>query len=135
VHRPSLQVPLMDMDSMLAELFAGSDDVEALPRGALIFADGEAASEMFVLLEGEVEIVAQGRVLQRLAAGSLFGEMALIDAQPRSAGCRAASDCRLVRISAKQFNFLVQHMPAFALLTLRSVSARLRGMLDREMSA
>jgi len=125
----------MDMDTTLTELFAGSDDIERLPRGALIFEEGDTAAEMFVLLEGEVEIVAQGRVLQRLAAGSLFGEMALIDAQPRSAGCRAATDCRLVRISAKQFNFLVQNAPAFALLTLRSVSARLRGMLDRETAA
>lgn len=125
----------MDLDTTLIELFAGSDEVESLPRGAVIFAEGDIAAEMFVLLEGEVEIVAQGTVLQTLPAGSLFGEMALIDAQPRSAGCRAASDCRLVRISAKQFNFLVQHMPAFALLTLRSVSARLRGMLGREMPA
>ncbi|HSW14054.1 MAG TPA: cyclic nucleotide-binding domain-containing protein, partial [Solimonas sp.] len=122
----------MDLDTTLVELFSGSDEIEAVPRGAVIFVEGDTAAEMFVLLQGEVEIVAQGRVLQTLAAGSLFGEMALIDAQPRSAGCRAASDCRLLRISAKQFNFLVQHAPAFALLTLRSVSARLRGMLDRE---
>lgn len=122
----------MDMDTTLTELFAGSDEIESVSRGALIFDEGDTAAEMFVLLEGQVEIVAQGRVLQTLVAGSLFGEMALIDAQPRSAACRAASDCRLVRISAKQFNFLVQHAPVFALLTLRSVSARLRGMLGRE---
>lgn len=125
----------MDMDNTLVELFSGSDEIETVSRGAVIFAEGDTAAEMYALLQGEVEIFAQGRVLQTLPAGSLFGEMALIDAQPRSAGCRAASDCRLVRISAKQFNFLVQNMPAFALMTLRGVSARLRGMLGRELQA
>lgn len=125
----------MDMDTTLVELFSGSDEIESVPRGAVIFAEDDTAAEMFALLEGEVEVFAQGRVLQTLTAGSLFGEMGLIDGQPRTAGCRAASDCRLVRISAKQFSFLVQHMPAFAMLTLRGVSERLRGMLDRELPA
>jgi len=61
-----------------------------------------------------------------LAADSIFGEMALIDNEPRSATALAITDVELVPISEKQFLFLVSQTPYFALKVMRILAQRLR---------
>ena len=61
-----------------------------------------------------------------LAADSIFGEMALIDNEPRSATAVAITDVELVPISEKQFLFLVSQTPYFALKVMRILAQRLR---------
>ena len=55
-----------------------------------------------------------------------FGEMALIDGGIRSASAVAKTDCALVPINEKQFLFMVQETPFFALIVMRTLTARLR---------
>jgi CRP-like cAMP-binding protein len=61
-----------------------------------------------------------------LTADSIFGEMALIDSEPRSATAVAITDVELVPISEKQFLFLVGQTPYFALKVMRTLAQRLR---------
>ena len=96
--------------------------------GDVIFQAGDAASELFVIADGEVEIRLGNRVLEKLPRYGIFGEMALIDAAPRSATAVAATDARLVAVGEKQFLFLVSNTPFFALNVMRVMARRLRTM-------
>jgi len=96
--------------------------------GDVIFKEGDAASELFVIADGEVEIRLGNRVLEKLPRYGIFGEMALIDAAPRSATAVAATDAKLVAVGEKQFLFLVGNTPFFALNVMRIMARRLRTM-------
>jgi CRP-like cAMP-binding protein len=75
-----------------------------------------------------VEIRLGNRVLETLPQYSIFGEMALIDANPRSATAVAAWDVKLVPVNEKQFLFLISNTPHFALNVMRIMARRLRAM-------
>ncbi len=94
--------------------------------GDVIFKQGDAAHELFIIQSGEVEIRLGNRVLETLPQYSIFGEMALIDGAPRSATAVAASDVKLVPVTEKQFLFLVSNTPHFALNMMRVMARRLR---------
>ena len=64
--------------------------------------------------------------MDRLKAGSIFGEMALIDAEPRSGTAIAATDCKLAAIGEKRFLRLIEQTPRFALQIMRVITERLR---------
>jgi CRP-like cAMP-binding protein len=108
------------------KLLAGSDEFESYAAGEAIFREGDPGECMYCVKTGVVEVVAGGRVLETLEAGHVFGEMALVDNQPRSATARAKTDCQVVPIDEKTFFFLVQQTPNFALQLMRVLSERLR---------
>ena len=96
--------------------------------GDVIFKEGDVADALFIIQSGEVEIRLGNRVLEKLPQYSIFGEMALIDASPRSATAVAASDVKLVPVTEKQFLFLISNTPHFALNVMRIMARRLRAM-------
>jgi CRP-like cAMP-binding protein len=108
------------------QLFRNAREVLPVPAGEAIFRQGDAGDAMFVVLEGEVDIVAGGQPIETVGAGGVFGEMALIDGAPRSASTVARTACRLVRIDETRFRFLVQQTPFFALQVMRIMAERLR---------
>jgi CRP/FNR family transcriptional regulator, cyclic AMP receptor protein len=89
------------------------------------FKEGDDARELFVIQSGKVEIRLGNRVLETFSDYNIFGEMALIDAAPRSATAMAISDDKLVPVGEKQFLFLISHTPHFALNVLRVMARRL----------
>ena len=94
--------------------------------GEFIFREGDRGDEFFVIRRGEVEIRSGNRLLETLGANEIFGEMALIDAAPRSADSIAKTEVDLAPISERQYIFLVKHTPYFALKVLRVLVRRLR---------
>jgi len=100
--------------------------VRQYKAGEVIFHQGDAAEELFVVQSGTVEIRLGNRVLDALPELSIFGEMALIDRSPRSATAVAATDVTLVPVAEKQFLFLVSRTPHFALNVMRVLAQRLR---------
>jgi CRP-like cAMP-binding protein len=94
--------------------------------GDVIFREGDPAQELFIIQSGEVEIRLGNRVLEKLPQYSIFGEMALIDAAPRSATAVAVSDVKLVPVGEKQLLFLISNTPHFALNVMRVMARRLR---------
>ena len=94
--------------------------------GEVIFKQGDAATEFYVIQSGKVDIRLGNRLLGTLSDHDIFGEMALIDAAPRSATAIAATDVKLVPVGEKQFLFLVSRTPHFALNMMRVLARRLR---------
>ena len=94
--------------------------------GDVIFKKGDPGDTMFVVIRGEVEILAEGKVVDRLSEGDIFGEMSLIDKQLRSADALAKTDCSLVVINESRFLYMTEHTPRFALQVMRLVAERLR---------
>jgi CRP/FNR family cyclic AMP-dependent transcriptional regulator len=104
----------------------------AVEEGVAIFREGDRADAMFIVRRGSVRIEREGEVLRHLAAGEVFGEMALVDAAPRSADAIAGADCELAVVDEAAFQELVVHLPAFALELLRTVVRRLREETTRK---
>jgi CRP/FNR family transcriptional regulator, cyclic AMP receptor protein len=94
--------------------------------GETIFSQGDDGDRMYVIRTGEVEIERDGKIVETLSAGDVFGEMALIDGSPRAATARAKTVCELAPISEKAFVFMVHETPFFALTVMRTLAERLR---------
>jgi CRP-like cAMP-binding protein len=97
-----------------------------LKPGETIFKEGEPAKELYVIQSGQVEIQVGNRLLDTLEANEIFGEMALLDASPRSATAIAKTEVALVPISKKDFLMLVGRAPTFALDVMGMLTRRLR---------
>ena len=104
---------------------AGSPPVR-FASGDVIFKEGSQGDNMYVIRSGEIEIARDGKVIETLGPGGVFGEMALIDSSPRSATAAAKTACVVVPISEKTFLFLVHETPFFALAVMRTLANRLR---------
>jgi CRP/FNR family cyclic AMP-dependent transcriptional regulator len=100
--------------------------VKEFKTGDIIFRQGDAATEFYVVQSGKVDIRLGNRLLGTVGDRDIFGEMALIDAAPRSATAVAATDVRLVAVGEKQFLFMVSQTPHFALNVMRTLARRLR---------
>jgi len=108
--------------------------------GDVIFEEGTTGRELYVVLDGEVEIAKLNgdakTVIVTLGKGEFFGEMAVIDGSARSATAIAASgDTRVMRINHARFVYLVSQQPAFALMIMDALSKRLRVSNDRTYQA
>lgn len=121
-------------DDVLAHL-ADTLSVDLPSAGDTIFREGEDANAMFVVMNGEVEVLKRGKrgVEARVALlgpGDWFGEMSIVDIQPRSATVRALAPGRLVRITAADLDALYRYdLRSYAIVILnlaRELSRRLR---------
>jgi CRP/FNR family transcriptional regulator, cyclic AMP receptor protein len=108
------------------EVFRHDENGRRYAQGEVIFREGEPGNLMYAVVEGEVEIRAGERFIERTGAGGVVGELALIDHAPRSATAIAATPCVLVPIDEKQFQYMVQQTPFFALQVMRVLAERLR---------
>jgi CRP-like cAMP-binding protein len=99
--------------------------------GQTIFSQGDPGNQMFIVLDGTVDIVIRGKSIATLDSGNIFGEMALIDKNPRSATALAKTDVRLAAIDEERFMELVKENPRFALRIMSILAARLRRMDEK----
>lgn len=112
----------------ILNLFRDDKDDFEVPTGETLFKEGDPGDHMYVIRSGEMDMIIDNRIFMTLQAGDLFGEMALVDDKPRSATAKARSDCRIIVVDEKRFNFLVQQAPTFALHMMRTLVSRLRRM-------
>jgi F420-non-reducing hydrogenase small subunit len=114
----------------LADLWSASQECISFNSDEIIFRQGDAGDVMYIIGEGEVEI-SQGKgqdkcVLARLGANELFGEMALITSDPRTATALALRETRLLSIKRENFIEQVRRNPELALYILQVLIIRLR---------
>ncbi len=121
-------------DEVLTHL-AQSLQQRRVPAGTTIFQEGDSGHDMFVVLDGEVEVVKKSRRgrPQRVAIlgpSDSLGEMTIIDVQPRSATVRSLGPTLLLRIASEDLDALYRHdVKSYAIVILniaRDLSRRLR---------
>jgi len=101
------------------------------PRKILIVQEGEMGDSMFIILRGSVKVssyAADGRevILCLLGKGSFFGEMALLDAAPRSATVTTMEETELGHVRRADFERLMLQMPQLTRKLLAEMISRLR---------
>ena len=111
-------------------VFNNEPDVRPIASGQVIFEQGQAGDLMYAVLEGEVEIKRDGRILETVPPGGVFGEMALVDQKPRSASAIGKTNGRVAAITARRFQVLVSQNPHFALQMLQLLAERVRHNLE-----
>lgn len=114
--------------SEILEIFRGEPGHILRRSGEFVFREGDEAREMFVVLEGEVEILVGNVLVEVAGAGSVIGEMALIERMPRAATARVRTECTLLAVDSARFESLVRQVPPFATLVMRAMAERLRRM-------
>ena len=113
---------------LTTNLFQNASEYKSYDAGETIFEVGSPATHMFVVKEGEVDIIVNDMTVETAGEGMIFGEMALIDDKPRSATAKAKTDCHLVPIDEKRFTFLVQQTPFFAIHVMKVLAYRIRNI-------
>ncbi len=97
--------------------------------GARIIQEGEHGDHMYLIVDGEVVIQRGTTQLKTLHSTDFFGEMSIIDGEPRSASAIAQADCLLLRIDKDDFQELLSTYNSAAVSVARALTARLRDVL------
>jgi HEAT repeat protein/type III secretory pathway component EscS len=100
-------------------------------KGEVIFNEGDIGDEMYIVADGVIEILLnlnspEPLLLATVERGSYFGEMAVLDQDPRSAAARVSEDARLFVLKGEQLKELIYVMPEIAFTIFRVLSERLR---------
>ena len=99
------------------------------PKSTVLFREGEAGKEMFVLQSGKVAISKQVREVEKVLAvlgpGEFFGEMALISNKPRNATATVAEDAKVLVIDPKTFDGMIRGNSEIAVRMIKKLSERL----------
>ena len=106
--------------------FRLAKNVVELAPGERLFSQGDIGDFMYGVLEGQLSLHIGDREVDRVGPGGLIGEMALVDASPRSTTVVALTPSRLAQVDQRQFLYMVHESPNFALDVMRELSARLR---------
>ena len=121
-------------DEMLERLSTSLTPMQVMP-GVVLFTEGDPARELYVVIDGEVEVLKKSRRQRDVRVAILgpndsFGEMSIIDVQPRSATVRALGPSRLLKMTSENLDALYRSdLKSYALITLniaRDLSRRLR---------
>jgi CRP/FNR family cyclic AMP-dependent transcriptional regulator len=101
--------------------------IQTYKKSEVVFSEGMAGKEMYIIYSGRVKLCRQREVLTKMDTGDFFGEMALIDDSPRSATAIAdKDDTQLIVLDKKKFTYLLRHQPDFALVVMSRLAERLR---------
>ena len=107
-----------------------------LKRGATIFSKGDPGNSLVAVISGTVKISisspdGRNAILNLIGAGEIFGEIALLDRQPRSADATANSNCELFIIDRREFIPFVRSQPTVAMKLIELLCERLRRTSDQ----
>src|SRR6201996_3355434 len=108
----------------------------SLKRGAPIFSKGDAGNSLFAVISGTVKISissADGRnaILNLIGAGEIFGEMSILDGQPRSADATANSNCEIFALDRREFLPFMRSQPELSMKFIELLCTRLRWTSDQ----
>ena len=121
------QVPLFSActHSELRHVAAVTQPVTA-DAGEVIAREGEPGKDFFVIIQGNTDVVIDGRTVAELGPGDFFGEMALLDQSPRVGSVVAKGPVSLYRIEARDFSRLIDEVPFLGKKLLRGLALRIR---------
>lgn len=113
------------------DFFQSAGKPRTFAKGATIFSASRKGkpsphNPIYLLLKGEVGIVAKDELIDTIRAGEIFGERASMGQRPRSASAVASSDCRVIGLGDRQFRAALGRNPGFALMLMSIMAGRLR---------
>jgi CRP/FNR family transcriptional regulator/CRP/FNR family cyclic AMP-dependent transcriptional regulator len=125
-----------DLTSEDLETFASMVKLRNYPKGAFIVSQNDQGSAMYLLVSGRVKVSlaspdGKELALNYLDAPAHFGEMSLVDTEPRSADVIAVCDVELFVLDAKDLSAAIQLNPRLALSLIATLSRRLRHTIAR----
>lgn len=132
---PPAPVPLYNPAVAMEFFRCGGKPEEAL-AGTRFFEENQKAGflkrdKMYLVLEGEVALMARGKPVGLVKVGEIFGEMAAIGDAPRTATALAKTACRVIALDDKDFQKALKAKPEFALMLMSIMIQRLRGLIAR----
>lgn len=127
-------------DRDIFEVMRRSDIID-VPKGAIVFKEGDTDQSLYVIIKGEFEVTTQSPVTGDLirfscaGQGLVFGEMAFLDKQPRSATITATEESEVFGFTREDYEDLLTQHPGSAARLMMGVaeilSRRLRGVDQR----
>ncbi|MGK7876582.1 MAG: cyclic nucleotide-binding domain-containing protein [Xenococcaceae cyanobacterium] len=109
------------------ELFQKQPDPMTFSAGEVIFKEGQLGDVMYGIIEGEVDMLVNGQVIETIKRGDVFGEGALLHPEgARYSTAIAKTDCQLAFLDEGRFLFAIQQTPIFSLQVMKSYSDRFR---------
>src|SRR6202166_2141912 len=125
-----------DLDSEAFDQLCRYAKHAALKRGATICSKGDPGNSLVAVISGTVKISvssAEGRsaILNLIGPGEIFGEMSVLDGQPRSADATANTNCEIFIIDRREFLPFVRSQPALAMKFIELLCTRLRWTSDQ----
>jgi CRP-like cAMP-binding protein len=100
------------------------------PAGHVIARQGEIGTGFFVVIEGQVRVVRDGKPVATLGAGEFFGELSVLDRMPRNAMVAADVPTTCLALASWDFEAVLLEQPALTLAILRGVARRLREVTE-----
>ena len=104
---------------------AGIADEIDLREGKELTQEGNPGREFFVLVEGEADVLKNGRKINTLKAGDFFGEIALVHRSPRTATVKATTPVRTLVVTERNFRTLLERSPDIQRKVLQALAERL----------
>jgi CRP-like cAMP-binding protein len=96
----------------------------------VIARQGEIGTGFFVIARGGVRVVRDGTVIARLGPGDFFGELSILDGQPRIAQVVADGPTTCLALASWDFEAVIRDEPAVALAVMRGLARRLRDVTE-----
>ncbi|BAY61305.1 hypothetical protein NIES22_13700 [Calothrix brevissima NIES-22] len=106
-------------------IFQKQPNPKVVSAGQVIFEVGEPGDCMYGIIEGSVDILVDGKVVETISAGEVFAIGALVGVKNRTYTAIANTDCQLAFLDEQRFLFVVQETPLFALQVMKNYSERL----------
>ncbi len=120
-------VPLFrDCSSEVLDRLADSTAEFAFDDGAAVVQQGQVGNGLYLIVSGGVRIVAGSDELARLGAGDFFGELSVIDQQPRAASAYAVGDTACLALASWDLVSVLEREPQLAMNMLKELAGRLR---------
>jgi hypothetical protein len=115
-------------DNVLADIGDLVDEV-SFDTDQIIFNKGEHGDSLYVIVSGSVKVWDGDRLLNELGEGEVFGELALLDPEPRLASVKAVEPTRLLRLDEAHFRQVLDSQPEVSAAIIRVVTRYLRSQL------
>lgn len=102
----------------------------SLPAGTPLIEEGEEGDAFFVIIDGTASVKKGDRLLADVGPGASFGELALIDGEPRSASVIATADVSVAVLGVRMFRTLLREFPEMALELMAGLAGDVRRARD-----
>ncbi len=104
------------------------NEIVKIPKGVVIFREGEEGNFMYLILKGKVKIMRKGEEIATLGKGDFFGDLGLLTGLPRVADAISEEDCELILVDESSFDKIIKSDPNLSIRILRKLAHRLREM-------